>query len=133
MRLKWEFWDIMGHFETTWDNLGHFGNNSEDFLTSLDHLDCFPSHFRPFYPLIGSLKKARITDRQTDGPTDGWTDRSSCVDPLAWTHLKISFNGNNDASSAMVVEVEVVGVSHSIVSSESSWTLCNRNTWTYDT
>ena len=37
----------MGHFETFWDNW-------EDFLTSLEHLDCFPSHFRPFSPIIGS-------------------------------------------------------------------------------
>ena len=51
---------ILGHFGTFWDNLGHFGtfwDNSEDFLTSLDHLDGFPSHFRPFSSIIGSLKK----------------------------------------------------------------------------
>ena len=30
--------DTLGHFGTFWDN-------SEDFLTSLEHLDCFPSHF----------------------------------------------------------------------------------------
>ena len=42
MHLKWVFWDILGQLGTFWDN-------SEDFLTSLDHLDCFPSHFRPFY------------------------------------------------------------------------------------
>ena len=47
MRLKWAFWDILGHFGTFWDN-------SEDFLTSLDLLDGFPSHFRPFSPIIGS-------------------------------------------------------------------------------
>ena len=37
--------------------LGQFGtirDNSEDFLTSLEYLDCFPSHFRPFSPIIGS-------------------------------------------------------------------------------
>ena len=63
------FWDIEGHLETLWDN-------SEDILTSLEHLDCFPSHFRPFSPVIGSLKKTRDrpTDRQTDGPRDGGTD-----------------------------------------------------------
>ena len=37
MRLKWTFWD-----------------NSEDFLTSLDHFDCFPGHRRPFSAIIGS-------------------------------------------------------------------------------
>ena len=31
-------------------------------------IDCFPSHFRPFSPIIGSLKKTR--DGQTDGRTD---------------------------------------------------------------
>ena len=45
--------DILGHFATFWDILGHskyilgqFGtywDNSEDFLTNLEHLDCFPS------------------------------------------------------------------------------------------
>ena len=49
--------DILGHFGTFW-------YNSEDFLTSLDHLDCFPSHFRPFSSIISSFKKTR------DGPTD---------------------------------------------------------------
>ena len=33
--------------------LGTFWDNSEDFLTSLDLLDGFPSHFRPFSPIIG--------------------------------------------------------------------------------
>ena len=46
MHLKWVFWDILGQLGTFWDN-------SEDFLTSLEHLDCFPSHFRPFSPIIG--------------------------------------------------------------------------------
>ena len=50
MRLKWTFWDILGHFGT----FGTFWDNSEDFLTSLEHLDCFPSHFRPFSPINGS-------------------------------------------------------------------------------
>ena len=81
MRLKWAFWDILRHF-------GTFRDNSEDILTSWDHLDCFPSHFRPFSPVIGSLKKTRSgrTDGRTDGPTDGRTDRPSYRD--AWTHLK---------------------------------------------
>ena len=56
------FLDTLGHSGTFWDDL-------EDFLTSLEHLDCFPSHFRPFSPIIGSLKTKRITD----GPTDGRT------------------------------------------------------------
>ena len=71
MRLKWTIWDIFYTFsdnETLWDNL-------EDF-TSLEHLDRFPSHFRTFSPIIGSLKKTR----------DGRTDRPSYRD--AWTHLK---------------------------------------------
>ena len=53
--------DIFGHLET-------FRDNSEDILTSWEHLHCFPSHFRPFSPVIGSLKK-RVPDRPTDGPT----------------------------------------------------------------
>ena len=64
MRLKW---DILGQFGTTLDILGHFGtfwDNSEDFLMSLDHLDCFPSHYRPFSSVINSFKKTR------DEPTD---------------------------------------------------------------
>ena len=52
--------DILGHFGIFWDN-------SETFLTSLEHLDCLPSHFRPFVPVIGPLKK---TDDRTDGRTD---------------------------------------------------------------
>ena len=68
MRLKWTFrtfGDIWGHFEIFWD-----------ILTSLEHLNCFPSHFRPFSPIIGSLKKRTDgpTDRRTDGPTDRRTD-----------------------------------------------------------
>ena len=70
MRLKWTFWDIM-----------------EDFMTSLEHFDCFPGHFRPFSPVIGigSLKK-RVKDGRTDGPTDGPT------------HLKIRSFLNNELS-----------------------------------
>ena len=55
MRLNWIFLD-----------------NLEDFLMSLKHLDCFPSHFQPFSLIVGSLKKTcyRPTDRHTDGQTD---------------------------------------------------------------
>ena len=66
---------ILGHFGTTWDILGHlrtFWDNSEDFWTSLDHLDCFPSHFRPFSSIIDSFKTTR--DGRTDPRTDGRTD-----------------------------------------------------------
>ena len=56
--------------------------NSEDCLRSLEHLDYFPSHFRPFSPIIGSLKKMR--DGRTDARTDGLFYRD------AWTHLKTS-------------------------------------------
>ena len=67
MRLNWIFgtlWDVLGHIGTLWDD-------SEDILLSLEHLDCFPSRFRPFSPIIGSLKKnAFRTDGQTDGRTD---------------------------------------------------------------
>ena len=38
--------DILGHFGTLWDNL-------EDSTTSLEHLDRFPCHFRPFSSIIG--------------------------------------------------------------------------------
>ena len=47
--------------------LGHFGtflDNSEDILTGLEHLDCLPSHLRPFSPIIGLMKKTR------SGPTN---------------------------------------------------------------
>ena len=36
-----------------------FCDNSEDFETRLEHLDCFPSRMRPFSPIIVSLKKPR--------------------------------------------------------------------------
>ena len=45
-------------------------------------MDYFPSHFRPFSPIIGSLKKMR--DGRTDARTDGLFYRD------AWTHLKTS-------------------------------------------
>ena len=71
MRLSWTFWhisDIMEHFGTFW-------NNSEGFVTNLEHLDCFPSPYRPFSPTIDLnrfIEKARYgrTDRPTDGQTD---------------------------------------------------------------
>ena len=81
MRLNWIFgtlWDVLGHIGTLWDD-------SEDILLSLEHLDCFPSRFRPFSPIIGSLKKNAF---RTDGQTDGRTDGPSYRD--AWTHLKRS-------------------------------------------
>ena len=56
--------DISGHL----GHLGTFWDNSENFLKSLEHLDCFPSHFRPFSFIISSLKKMR------DGRTDGRMD-----------------------------------------------------------
>ena len=31
MRLKWAFWDILGHFGTTLDILGHFGTIRKTF------------------------------------------------------------------------------------------------------
>ena len=48
--------------------LGHFGTIRKAFVKSLEHLDLFPSHFRTFYPIIGSLKKLHSgrTDRRTD-------------------------------------------------------------------
>ena len=52
--------DILGHFGTFLDIQRHFGtlrDNLEDFTTSLEHLARFPSHFRPFSPIISSLKK----------------------------------------------------------------------------
>ena len=63
--------DILGHFETYWDNSKN----------CLKHIDCFPSHFRPFYPVLGSFKRTRsgATDQRTHGPTDAYRD--------AWTHL----------------------------------------------
>ena len=62
---EWTFWDILGHLQTHRDN-------SEYFFTSLEHLDCFPSHFRPFSPIIGLFRKTRsgATDPQTDRKKD---------------------------------------------------------------
>ena len=57
--------DILGQIWTFCDNL-------EDFTTSKKNLDRFPSHFRPFSPIIGSLKKTCFG--QTDGRTDGRAD-----------------------------------------------------------
>ena len=34
MRLKWAFWDILGHFGTTWDILGPFGTLWDNFSQS---------------------------------------------------------------------------------------------------
>ena len=45
---------------------GQFGT-FQDIFTSLDHLDCFPSHFRPFSFIISSFKKT--PDRPTNGQT----------------------------------------------------------------
>ena len=55
MRLKW-------YLGTFWDNL-------ENFLTSLNYLECFPSYFQLFSSIIGSR----------DGPTDGWMDRQTLL------------------------------------------------------
>ena len=74
MRLSWTFWDILGHFKTFRDNFEYFG-------TSFEHLDCFPSHFQPFSPIIG------IFYRSCYGPTEQRTDTPSYRD--AWTHLKM--------------------------------------------
>ena len=72
MRLKWAFWDILGQLGTFWD----FWDNSEDFLTSLEHLDCLPSHFGPFSSITGSFKRTR--SRPTDGRTT-WSPTRSHV------------------------------------------------------
>ena len=96
-RLKQSQNWFMGGWQTSWADEFHFRvmlsnnfatlwDNKEDFTTSLEHLDCFPSHFRPFSPIIGSLQK-RVTDRRTDGRINGQTDRPSYRD--AWTHLKM--------------------------------------------
>ena len=45
MHLNWKFWD-----------------NSDDFLTSMEHYHGFPSHFGPFPPIMGSLKRKCVTD-----------------------------------------------------------------------
>ena len=46
MCLKWTFWDILGQ----WDN-------SEDFLTSLEHSDSFSVTSDHFHPLSAHLRK----------------------------------------------------------------------------
>ena len=54
------------------------------------HLD-LSSHFKLFPLNFRGLKKNRLnrpTDRRTEGPTDGWMDRTSYRD--AWSHLKTS-------------------------------------------
>ena len=79
MRLKWTFWDILGHLGTSWNILGHswtFRDNSEAFLMSLEYLDCFPRHYEPLSSIIGSLKKKGNgpTDPRTVGRTHRRTD-----------------------------------------------------------
>ena len=76
MRLKWAFWDILGKFGRL--------------LTSLDHLDCFHSHFRPFSSMIGSFKKSRDgpMDRRTHGRTDGHSYRDAWTHPITDVHTQ---------------------------------------------
>ena len=61
MRLKWTFWDIVGHFGTFWDIVGQFGRLLVEFGAFV---------FLPF-PTIFShnrlIEKKRVTDRPTDG------------------------------------------------------------------
>ena len=80
MRLKWTFWDILGYVGTFKDILGHhetFWDNFEDFTTSLEHLDRFPSHLTIFSHNQLIEKNALRTDRPS------YRD--------AWTHLKNKF------------------------------------------
>ena len=62
--------DILGRFGTSLDILGHFGTIRKIYWR-VEHLDCFPSHFRPFSPVNGSFERTRYgpTDRRTDGQT----------------------------------------------------------------
>ena len=64
--------EISGYFGIFRDILGHgtFWDNLKNFMTRLEHLDHFPSHFRPFSHIIGSLKKNALP---TDEPTDSGT------------------------------------------------------------
>ena len=43
-----------------------------------------------------------MTDRRTDGPTDGWKDKASCKD--AWMHLKM-IQSANEAQSPEVFPI----------------------------
>ena len=61
--------EILRHCETFWDHVEDFMMNSH-----LEQLDCFPSHFRPFSPIIGSLKKNRVPDPRSHGRKDGRTE-----------------------------------------------------------
>ena len=79
-RPKQVRWVWSGH----WGPIGTFWDNSEYFLTSLEHFHCFPSPLQSFSPIISSLKKTR--SGPTDGPTDWRSDRPSYRD--ARTHLK---------------------------------------------
>ena len=69
--------DILGH-------LGTLCDNSEDFLTSSEHLDCFPCHFRPFSPIIGSLKKKNLgrMDGRTNGRIEPHIEMQGCISKL---------------------------------------------------
>ena len=58
-----------------------FCDNSEDFLTSLEHLDYFPSHFPTIFFHNRLVEKRR--DGLTDGPKNGQT-----LFRDTWTHLK---------------------------------------------
>ena len=59
--------EILGHLGTFFDILGHIETIRKTCRRVFKPLDCFPSHFRPFSPIIGSLKKTR------SGRTDGQT------------------------------------------------------------
>ena len=67
---------------TLWDNLRQFGRLFDEFGAPGKEGECFPSHFRPFSPKIGSLKQMRYGRMEV--PTDGKTDRQTD----AWTRLK---------------------------------------------
>ena len=77
MLPSWTIWDFFGHFKTFWDN-------SKDFGTILEHLDCFPSHFRPFSPIIKIFDKS-VTDQPTNQPTNQPT--------IGQTHPNIEMRG----------------------------------------
>ena len=83
MRLKWTFWDILGHLES-WDILGDLGIIFDEFGAYRQFSHAFPTILSPLL-----IERKKTCDGPTDGPTDRRTDRPSYGD--AWTHLKIIY------------------------------------------
>ena len=48
MRLKWIFWDILGHFGTYWEIMGQLGILFDEFGAFRQFSHAFPTIFSPY-------------------------------------------------------------------------------------